>query len=350
MLEPIDLRSDTVTEPTQEMRRAMADAQVGDDGYGEDVTVNRLESLAAEMLGKESALYVPSGTMGNLVALMTHTRHGDEVILDAKSHIYEYELGGMSAIAGTSPRPLPFDKGRLAPDLLREAIRAPYMLHPPATLLCLENSHNQAGGTVVTSHQMGEIADVAREYGLKIHLDGARIFNAATALGIDVRELTRPVDSVMFCFSKGLSAPVGSALVGGKEFIKEARRIRRMLGGGMRQVGVLAAAAIVALETMVGRLSEDHANAQLLAEGLAAIDDAIIDPDTVQTNIVNCDVSALGHDTDSFIQVLQLHGVRVNPRRPTRVRMVTHRQITPAHIDRTLEVFAQIAGEREKSR
>jgi threonine aldolase len=342
----IDLRSDTVTEPTQEMRQAMADALVGDDGYGEDVTVNRLESLAADMLSKERALFVPSGTMGNLVALMTHTRHGDEVILDAKSHIYEYELGGMSAIAGTSPRPVPFEKGRLAPEVLRKAMRVPYMLHPPTTLLCLENTHNQAGGTAVTPEQTAEVATVAREYGLKIHLDGARIFNAAVALGVDVRELTRPVDSVMFCFSKGLSAPVGSALVGGKEFIEQARRIRRMIGGGMRQVGVLAAAALVALESMVGRLGDDHANARLLAEGLAAIDDSMLDPDAVQTNIVNCDVSVLGHDTDSFIQALQSHGIRVVPRRPKSVRMVTHRQITPTHIRRTLEVIAQIADER----
>ncbi len=342
----IDLRSDTVTEPTQEMRQAMADASVGDDGYGEDVTVNRLESLAADMLGKESALFVPSGTMGNLVAVMTHTRHGDEVILDTKSHIYEYELGGMSAIAGTSPRPVPFENGRLAPEVLRAAIRVPYMLFPPTTLLCLENTHNQAGGIVVTPEQTAEVAAVAREYDLKIHLDGARIFNAAAALGVDVRELTRSVDSVMFCFSKGLSAPVGSALAGGNEFIQEARRIRRMLGGGMRQVGVLAAAALVSLESLVGRLGDDHANARLLAEGLAAIDNAMLDPDNVQTNIVNCDVSSLGHDSDSFIQALQSHGIRVGPRRPKSVRMVTHRQITPAHIQRTLEVIAQIADER----
>jgi threonine aldolase len=346
MLDLIDLRSDTVTEPTQEMRQAMADALVGDDGYGEDVTVNRLESLTADMLNKESALFVPSGTMGNLVALMAHTHHGDEVILDAKSHIYEYELGGMSAIAGAIPRPVRFERGRLTPEVLRAAIRAPHMLHPPTTLLCLENTHNQAGGTVVTPEQLAEVAVDAREYGLKIHLDGARIFNAAVALGIDVRELTRHVDSVMFCFSKGLSAPVGSALVGGKEFIERARRIRRMLGGGMRQVGVLAAAALVALESMVDRLRDDHKNARLLADGLAAIDDSMVDLDTVQTNIVNCDVSVLRHDADSFIQALQPHGIKVNPRLPNVVRMVTHRQINPAHIHRTLEVMAQIADER----
>jgi threonine aldolase len=343
MPDTIDLRSDTVTEPTPEMRQAMASAQVGDDGYGEDITVNRLESLAAEMLGKESALFVPSGTMGNLVAVMAHTHHGDEVILDAKSHIFGYELGGMSAIAGASPRTVRFEGGTLAPGVLRTAMRAPYMLHPPTRLLCLENTHNQAGGTVMTPVQTAEIASVAREYGLKIHLDGARIFNAAVALGVDVRELTQPVDSVMFCFSKGLSAPVGSALVGGKEFVDKARRIRRMLGGGMRQVGVLAAAALVALESMVDRLSVDHANARLLADGLAALDNRLLDPDTVQTNIVNCEVSAFRHDTDSFIQALQPYGIRVNPRRPKRIRMVTHRQITPAHIHRTLEVVAQIA-------
>lgn len=346
MSDVIDLRSDTVTEPTKEMRQAMADASVGDDGYGEDVTVNRLESLAADMLGKECALFVPSGTMGNLIAVMTHTRHGDEVILDAKSHIYEYELGGMSAIAGTSPRPVPFENGRLAPEVLRAAIRVPYMLFPPTTLLCLENTHNQAGGIVVTPEQTAEVAAVAREYDLKIHLDGARIFNASAALGVDVRELTRSVDSVMFCFSKGLSAPVGSALAGGKEFIEEARRIRRMLGGGMRQVGVLAAAALVSLESVVGRLGDDHANARLLAEGLVAIDNAMLDPGNVQTNIVNCDVSSLGHDSDSFIQVLQSHGIRVGPRRPKSVRMVTHRQITPAHIHRTLEVISRVASDR----
>jgi threonine aldolase len=346
MSDLIDLRSDTVTEPTQEMRQAMADASVGDDGYGEDVTVNRLEAMAADMLGKESALFVPSGTMGNLIAVMVHTRHGDEVILDAKSHIYGYELGGMSALAGTSPRPLSFENGRLTPEALRAAMRVPYMLFPPTTLLCLENTHNQAGGIAVTPEQTAEIAAVAREYDLKVHLDGARIFNAGAALGVDVRELTQPVDSVMFCFSKGLSAPVGSALAGGKEFIDEARRIRRMLGGGMRQVGVLAAAALVSLEVMVGRLGDDHANARLLAKGLVAIDGAMVDLDGVQTNIVNIDVSCLGHDTDSFMQAIQSHGIRVSPRRPKRVRMVTHRQIRPSDIRRTLEVVAQIADER----
>jgi threonine aldolase len=220
------------------------------------------------------------------------------------------------------------------------------MLFPPTRLLCLENTHNQAGGIAVTPEQTAEVAAVAREYGLKIHLDGARVFNAAASLGVDVRELTRPVDSVMFCFSKGLSAPVGSALAGGKALVEEARRIRRMLGGGMRQVGVLAAAALVALESMVDRLGDDHANARLLAEGLAGIDSRILDPSAIETNIVNCDVSVLGHDSDSFIQALQAQGIRVGPRRPKHVRMVTHRQITPSHIQRTLEVVAQIADAR----
>ena len=256
----IDLRSDTVTHPTPEMRRAMFEAEVGDDVYGEDPTVNRLEAMAADKLGKEAALFVTSGTQSNLTAVLTHTRHGNEIILGSESHIFWYEVGGAAALGGVVMRTVPNDtEGRLNLSDVEQAIRGKNIHYPETALLCLENTQNRCGGAVLTPDYTQEASDLAHRYGLKVHLDGARIFNAAVALGLPASELTRGVDSVGFCISKGLSAPVGSLLCGTKDFVERARKFRKMLGGGMRQAGILAAAGIVALETMIDRLAEDHA-------------------------------------------------------------------------------------------
>ena len=260
-MELIDLRSDTVTKPTSAMRQAMATAEVGDDVYEEDPTVRRLEALGAEMIGKEAALFVPSGTMGNQIAAMTHLNRGDEVILEAESHIFYYEVGGLALLSGAQARPLPGRRGFMEPEQITHAIREENIHFPRTGLLCLENTHNRAGGAVLTPEQTKAMAEAGRQKGIPVHLDGARIFNAAIALGIDVRELTAPVDSVMFCLSKGLGAPVGSILAGSKCFITHARKNRKVLGGGLRQSGVLAAAGLIALEQMVERLAEDHDHA-----------------------------------------------------------------------------------------
>jgi threonine aldolase len=344
MAELIDLRSDTVTRPTAEMRQAMARAEVGDDCYGEDPTLNELEAVAAELIGKEKAVYVPSGTMGNLVALLSHTQQGDEVILDAHAHIYEYEVGGFSAVAGLSPRLVETHRGVMTPDGLAGALRNPYSAFPPTTLLCLENTNNYAGGAVMSSEQMAAVTDLARQRGLAVHLDGARIFNAATALGVDVKELTRHVDSVMFCLSKALSAPVGSLLAGSAEFVERARKARRMVGGGLRQAGVLAAAGLVALQTMTQRLQEDHDYARSLAQGLARIEKLGIDLASVQTNMVNVDLRDLDMDSVQVLEKLGHYGIKANPRGPHRIRLVTHRHITAQSVERTVAAFAEIAA------
>jgi threonine aldolase len=266
----IDLRSDTVTHPTDAMRQAMFEAAVGDDVFGEDPTVNRLEVMSAQKMGKEAALFTASGTMSNLIAVLTHTQHGNEIILGSESHIFWYEVGGAAALGGVVMRTVPNDNdGQLALGDIEKTIRDKTNIHyPETTLLCLENTQNRCGGAVLTPEYMDSAVQLAHRHGLRVHLDGARIFNAAVALGIPAVELTRGVDSVGFCLSKGLSAPIGSVLCGSKEFIERARKRRKMLGGGMRQVGVIAAAGIVALETMIDRLAEDHANARKLAEGL----------------------------------------------------------------------------------
>ena len=259
-MEYVDLRSDTVTKPTPEMREAMAEAEVGDDVYRDDPTVNRLEALAAEMLGKESAIFVPSGTMGNLLALLVHCQRGDEVIVGDKSHIYLNEAGGMSALGGIQPCPLPNQKdGTLALDDILASIRTEDVHHPITRLICLENTQNICGGVPLTADYTRTVAEVTRENGLALHIDGARIFNAAASLDVDVKELVEPADSVMFCLSKGLVSPIGSMLVGTEKFIARARHLRKMLGGGMRQVGVIAAAGLISLEQMTKRLDEDHA-------------------------------------------------------------------------------------------
>lgn len=293
-MDVIDLRSDTVTEPTDAMREAMARAVVGDDVFGEDPTVRALETLAAEMIGKEAAVFVPSGTMANLVAVLTHTQRGDEVLLEAEAHLYYSEVGSISAVAGVLPKTIVGVAGYIAPGQVRAAVRPANIHNPPSRLLCLENTHNRAGGMPFGPAEIDVVCATGHELGLAVHLDGARIFNAAVALGVVPSALTRSVDSVMFCVSKGLSAPVGSLLAGSGEFITQARRFRKMLGGGMRQAGVLAAAGVVALRTMVSRLAEDHQNAQRLAKGLAKIPGFQIDLERVRTNMVPSGSSTSG--------------------------------------------------------
>lgn len=342
MAETIDLRSDTVTKPTAEMRKAMAAAEVGDDVYGEDPSVQKLEALAAEKVGKEAALFVPSGTMGNQVAAMTHLQRGDEVIVEAESHIFYYEVGGLALISGAQTRTLPGQKGFMPPALIANAIRNSDLHFPRTGLLCLENTHNRAGGTVITAEQTSLMAKVAHDRGIPVHLDGARIFNAAIALKTDVRALTAAVDSVMFCLSKGLAAPVGSVLAGKKEFIAKARKNRKLLGGGLRQAGILAAAGIIALEKMVDRLAEDHANARLLGEELANISGLTIDPAAFPTNILICSVAKLGISAQHFSVLLAQHGVLANPVSPTELRFVTHKDVTQAQIRSAVNIIHQI--------
>lgn len=332
----IDLRSDTVTHPTEEMRRAMFEAEVGDDVYGEDPTVNRLEALAAEKLGKEAALFTVSGTMSNLTAVLTHTHHGDEIILGSEAHIFWYEVGGAAALGGVVLHTVPNDsRGRLNPDDIEQAIRGKNIHYPVTTLLCLENTHNRCGGAVLTAEYTKGICRRAHKQGLKVHLDGARIFNASVALGVPASRLTKDVDSVSFCLSKGLSAPVGSVLCGSKEFIERARKFRKMLGGGMRQAGVIAAAGIVALETMIDRLADDHVNAKRLAQGLSRIKGITFAQETVETNIVMFDLSPELSGFE-FINGLAKKGVKVGSRGGNLFRAVTHRMVSTKDIDEAL--------------
>ncbi|MGB9606239.1 MAG: threonine aldolase family protein [Bryobacteraceae bacterium] len=325
----IDLRSDTVTRPTLAMRRAMAEAEVGDDVYGEDPTVNRLEQRAAELMGKEAALFVPSGTMGNTIAVKLHTRHGQEVICEARSHVFNYELAMMAWFSGCVPRPIPTEDGILTWHQIRAEIRPPGPHWAPTGLIVLENTHNMAGGTVYPPAVFREICDRAHQSGLPVHLDGARIFNAAAFLKRPVHELAQGADTVMFCLSKGLGAPVGSLLAGPRDAIAEARLYRKRLGGGMRQAGVLAAAGLVALEETPPRLEEDHHKARLLAAALAQLDGVVI-PHPVQTNIVIFDIAATGVPASLLSDRLKEQGVLVNPISSTRLRAVTHYDVSDA--------------------
>jgi threonine aldolase len=336
----IDLRSDTVTKPTPAMRQAMAQAEVGDDVFGEDPTVRRLESLAAELMGKEAAVFVASGTMGNLVCLLAHCQRGEEAIVGSEAHVLHYEVAGAAGLGGIQLRPVPNDDhGMLDLDAVAAAVR-PQNVHMPRTaLLCLENTQNRCGGGVVTPEETAQAAKLAHRHGAAVHLDGARIFNAAVALGVAAAELTADVDSVTFCLSKGLSAPVGSLVCGAADFIARARKARKSLGGGMRQAGVIAAAGIVALETMIERLAEDHANAKLLAEGLAGVPGVRIDPGRVQTNIVVLAVD----DGVRFQQRLREAGVLTTAFGPARVRMVTHYGIGRAEIEEALARVRRVA-------
>lgn len=342
-MQQIDLRSDTVTRPTPEMREAMARAEVGDDVYLEDPTVNRLQEMAATMLGKDAALFVPSGTMGNQVSVNIHTRPGQEVILEERSHIFNYEMGAMAVVSGALPRPIRGEDGLLDWPLIEAAIRPRSAYYVAQTgLVALENTHNMAGGAVMPLERMEEICNRAREAGLPVHLDGARIFNAAIALKIDPAQLARPFDSVMFCLSKGLGAPVGSMIVGSRQFIDRALSVRRMFGGAMRQVGVLAAAGIVALEKMVSRLEEDHANARLLARGLAETAGIRIDPEKVQTNILVFDIAGTGKNTTEFSATLKERGVLANGINQREMRMVTHKDVSRSDVETALEVIREI--------
>lgn len=338
----INLRSDTQTLPTEEMLEAMRRAPLGDDVFGEDPTVNRLEEMAAKITGKESSLFVASGTMGNLCALMSHTRPGDEVVLEAESHTYYYEVGGFSALAGLSPRFVQGKHGIMTVDMIKKVIRPENIHFPSATLLCVENTHNRGGGTIYPPSLMDEIAQFVHNEGWKVHVDGARIFNAAVASGVKVKELVKNADSVMFCLSKGLSAPVGSVLAGDQNFIKRARKVRKMLGGGMRQAGVIAAAGIVALDTMVDRLAEDHANARYMAEELVKIDGLKVDLNTVQTNMIYVDISALNITADQLELLLKKQGLLVSPVSPYQVRLVTNRHITSNEAHQAVAIIKEI--------
>ena len=330
----IDLRSDTVTKPTPAMREAMAAADVGDDVHGEDPTVLRLEEMAARLMGKEAAVFVASGTMGNLTCLLAHCERGDEAIVGSEAHVLHYEAGGVPALASVQLRTVPNDDhGMLDVVAIEEAIRPKNLHFPHTAVICLENTHNRCGGGVLTLEEMAEVGSVAREYGIRVHLDGARIFNAAVALGVPASKLTEHVDSVTFCFSKGLSAPVGSIVCGTEEFVARARRARKMVGGGMRQVGVIAAPAIVALETMIDRLAEDHENAKLLAEGLAGLPGLRVDLERVQSNIVIADVN----EGQTFQRKLRDAGVLTSALGPRRIRFVTHYGVTRDDIQDALE-------------
>ena len=346
----VDLRSDTVTLPTAEMLEAMKTAPLGDDVYREDPTVNRLEELAAKKMGKEAALLTTSGTQANLVSVLSQTKRGEEVILEAEAHMYYYEAGAFSAFGGLIPRLVKGQRGVLTPRNIEPNLRPPNIHFPPTSLVCIENTHNRAGGTVWTPSQTKAVFDFAHKKGLKVHMDGARIFNAAVAQNIDVRELTQFVDSMMFCLSKGLSAPIGSLAVGNREFIDNARRYRKMLGGGMRQAGVIAAAGIIAIEKMVDRLKDDHANAQILAKGLMSIDGISIDPTQVQTNIVVYDVSGLGIDGERWVTKLNESGVKAGTLEAGRVRMVTHRGIERDDVEYALSVAERTAEETRKKK
>jgi threonine aldolase len=338
----IDLRSDTVTHPTPEMRQAMAEAEVGDDVLGDDLTTQRLEAMGAERTGKEAALFVSSGTMGNLLAILSWCNRGDEVVLGSEAHVLWHESAGSAAIAGALLRTVPNDeRGRLNPDDVEAAIRAYRSGVSPTGLVAMENTHNRCSGAALTAADTKTIADVAHKHGLPMHLDGARLFNAAVALGVPVSNLTADIDSVTFCFSKGLSAPIGSMLCGTQEFIDKARKWRKMLGGGMRQVGVIAAAATVALEQMVPRLAEDHVNAKQLTQGLVGIPGISIDPAKIETNIVIFEWQGGNHP--EFMAKLADAGVKASSSGEPKTRMVTHWGINGEDIQEAIEVISAVA-------
>ena len=345
----IDLRSDTVTQPSPQMREAMYRAEVGDDVYGEDPTINRLEELAAQMVGKEAAIFVPTGTMGNAIAIITHCRRGDEVIMGDRSHTYLYEVGGSARLNGSPVRVIPnLADGRLDPTRLAAAFLGDDVHEARTGLLCVENTHNMCGGRALSPQTLRGLAEPARRRGVPVHMDGARLFNAAVSLGLPASALAAEVDSVMFCLSKGLAAPVGSMLAGTRDFIGEARRIRKLLGGGMRQAGILAAAGIVALNAMVERLADDHTNAHRLAQGLAEIPGVRVAPETVESNILFFDV--VGDDGESrnvsFTRAAAEAGVLFSSGDTGAIRAVTHYGIGVDDIERTLQICRQVAEQR----
>lgn len=344
-METIDLRSDTVTLPTAAMRESIFKAELGDDVFGEDPTTNQLEEMAAERMEKEAAILVASGTMGNLVSVLSHCGRGDEAILGDQSHTYIYEAGGIAALGGVHPRTVANRcDGTLRLEDIEAAIRADNVHFPRTRLICLENTHNRCGGAVLGPEYIERVATLAHDRGLKLHLDGARVFNAAVALAVHVKELTRHADSVSFCLSKGLSAPVGSVICGSKEFVTEARRIRKAVGGGMRQCGIIAAAGIEALANMIERLAEDHANARRLAEGIADIDGLAIDLERVQTNIVFFDIVDKTISADQLVRRLNDAGVRILQVGPDRMRAVTHYGIETKDVESALTALAEAMG------
>jgi threonine aldolase len=337
----VDLRSDTVTRPSARMRRAMAEAEVGDDVYGEDPTVRALEDRAAALLGFEASLFVPTGTMGNQIAIHLHARPGSEVIVEEGSHVYNWELGAMAAWSGALPRVVRGERGLVDPEQVALAIAPPVYYRAPTSLLVLENTHNQAGGTVLPLERKEALLAVARRHGLRVHLDGARIFNAAAALGVPARELAAGFDTVMFCLSKGLGAPVGSMLCASRERIAEARVVRKRMGGGMRQAGVLAAAGMIALEDNRERLGEDHRRARRLAEGIAARGWLGADPAAVATNMVMADVPPPA-TVEEALRGLAGQGVLAGSIAPGRIRFVTHLDVDDAAIERAIAALRAI--------
>lgn len=332
----IDLRSDTVTKPTPEMRQAAFDAEVGDDVYNEDPTLRKLEELSADKLGKEAALFVPSGTQGNQIAVLTHCQPGQEIILEAEAHIFYYEGASISAFAGVQPRTINGTRGVMDPELVKAAIREDDIHLPETGLICLENTHNRAGGAIVPLENMKEIHRIARVNNIPVHLDGARLFNAAVATGIDVKEFAAYTDTVQFCLSKGLGAPVGSIIAGSGDFIKKARKWRKRLGGGMRQAGIIAAPGIVALSTMVDRLGEDHENAKFLASGLQEIKGLSIE-NNVDTNIVLVNTKGTGLTSNEFLAKLKQEGILGVSFGPNTVRFTTHFDVTREKIKSVID-------------
>jgi threonine aldolase len=342
----IDLRSDTVTKPTAEMRSAMANAEVGDDVFMDDPTINRLQERAAQIFKKDAALFVPSGTMGNQIAIRVHTSPGQEVITEGHAHIFEFEMAAMAAISGVLARPLPAPDGILDWEIIRPAIRPKIYYRAQTGLIALENTHNMAGGTVYSKQQIDDICFKAHEAGLPVHMDGARIFNAATVLNCDVAGLTAACDSVMFCLSKGLAAPVGSMLVGSREFVERARSVRKMLGGGMRQAGVLAAAGLIALEKMPARLLEDHINARLLANLLSEVSCLDLEPSKALTNIVMAGISRTRFVSEELALLLKQQGVLITTVDPRKIRLVTHNDVNRDQILQAAGVIKEIVLEK----
>lgn len=340
----IDLRSDTVTKPTPEMREAMAEAEVGDDVYRDDPTVNHLEELAAQTLGKEAAIFVPSGTMGNLLALLVHCQRGDEVIVGRLSHIYLNEAGGMSALGGIQPCPIPNQKdGTLSFDDILASIRTDDVHHPITRLICLENTQNICGGVPLSAAYTRQVGELAHQNGLALHVDGARIFNSAVAQNVSVKELVQPADSVMFCLSKGLAAPIGSMLVGSQKFVGRARHLRKMLGGGMRQVGIIAAAGIISLERMVNRLADDHIRAKKLADGLRHVKGLAVDEGSPYSNMVYMNLTDdVEIDSRQICERARRLGILLDAEGPRRFRLVTHYWIDDDAVNKTITAFREI--------
>jgi threonine aldolase len=341
----IELRSDTLTKPTQEMKEAMVHAEVGDDVYREDPTVNNLEEIAAKILGKEAALFVTSGTQGNQIAVLNHCRAGDEVILEANSHLFYYEAGAMAALASVQTRTIQGDRGKMSLSEIEDAIRGEDIHLPTTSLICLENTHNKAGGTVLPVEYMRGVYELAQKHQIPVHLDGARLFNAAIALKVDVSELTKYVDTVQVCLSKGLSAPMGSILAGPKEWIESARKWRKRLGGGMRQAGFMAAPGILALTTMVDRLEDDHRRAKELAKGISKVEGLQVNVEHVETNIVLVGTADLGLTSEQVVAMLQKKEVMANTFGKYTIRLTTHREVSDQDITDTIYAFQRISEE-----